>query len=303
MFSEYIIKTAPRVLTQVDRDKHSKNYGDCDRNHWHLKIRDFSSAILQQTGLSMALLYQVEFPGNVFCGNAMVKEWAEATVHYWKSIQLRDVSFNEYYPNEHGFPPTAFSLYAMCEVYRRLEMKDIQVEKAFRKTAKYLVNHIEEQAYNQELASITALYTAYLILKEEWILTGLNKKLERILQLQSEEGWFPEYGGADIGYLSVSLDMLAEYYSLSHDERVVEPLNRMVDFLQYFVHPDGTVGGEYASRNTIYFLPGGLQVMSDLGNQSAEAMIQVLYGNTQKQFYFLDAVDDRYLSHYLLHSF
>lgn len=303
MFSEYIIKTAPRVLTQVDRDKHSKNYGDCDRNHWHLKIRDFSSAILQQTGLSMALLYQVEFPGNVFCGNAMVKEWAEATVHYWKSIQLRDGSFNEYYPNEHGFPPTAFSLYAMCEVYRRLEMKDIQVEKAFRKTAKYLVNHIEEQAYNQELASITALYTAYLILKEEWILTGLNKKLERILQLQSEEGWFPEYGGADIGYLSVSLDMLAEYYSLSHDERVVEPLNRIVDFLQYFVHPDGTVGGEYASRNTIYFLPGGLQVMSDLGNQSAEAMIQVLYGNTQKQFYFLDAVDDRYLSHYLLHSF
>ena len=157
MFSEYIIKTAPRVLTQVDRDKHSNNYGDCDRNHWHLKIRDFSSAILQQTGLSMALLYQVEFPGNVFYGNAMVKEWAEATVHYWKSIQLRDGSFNEYYPNEHGFPPTAFSLYAMCEVYRRLEMKDIQVEKAFRKTAKYLVNHIEEQAYNQELASITAL--------------------------------------------------------------------------------------------------------------------------------------------------
>ena len=51
-------------------------------------------------------------------------------------------------------------------------------------------------------------------MKEEWILTGLNKKLERILQLQSEEGWFPEYGGADIGYLSVSLDMLAEYYHL-----------------------------------------------------------------------------------------
>lgn len=303
MFSEYILKNIPKVLTQVDRDKHSKNYGDCDRNHWHLKIRDFSSAILQQTGLSMALMYQVDFPGNTFYGNDMVKEWAESTVYYWMSIQLRDGSFNEYYPHEHGFPPTAFSLYAMCEVYRRLEMEDTAVLKAFGKTAKYLVEHIEEKAYNQELASITALYAAYLILKEEWILNGLNKKLERILQLQSEEGWFPEYGGADIGYLSVSLDMLAEYYCLSHDDRVIEPLNRIVDFLKYFVHPDATVGGEYASRNTIYFLPSGLQTMSDMGNMSAEAMIRILYGNTEKDLYFLDAVDDRYFSHYLLHSF
>lgn len=303
MFAEYILKIVPKVLTQVDRDRHSKNYGDCDRNHWHLKIRDFSSAILQQTGLSMALLYQVDFPGNIFYGNDMVKEWAEGTVYYWKSIQLKDGSFNEYYPNEHGFPPTAFSLYAMCEVYRRLGMHDAGVLKAFRKTAKYLVEHIEGQAYNQELASITALYAAYMILGEDWILAGLNKKLDRVLQLQSREGWFPEYGGADIGYLSVSLDMLAEYYSLSHDDKVLEPLNRIVEFLKYFVHPDATVGGEYASRNTIYFLPGGLQTMSNLGNSSAEAMLRVLYGNTEKAFYFLDAVDDRYFSHYLLHSF
>lgn len=303
MFSEYILKIAPRVMTQVDRDRHSKNYGDCDRNHWHLKIRDFSSAILQQTGLSMALLYQVDFPGNIFYGNDMVKEWAQSTVYYWMSIQLRDGSFNEYYPHEHGFPPTAFSLYAMCEVYRRLEMEDAGILHAFRKTAGYLTTHIEPKAYNQELASITALYAAYMVLKEEWILAGLNKKLDRILQLQSKEGWFPEYGGADIGYLSVSLDMLAEYYFLSHDDKVIEPLNRIVEFLKYFVHPDGTVGGEYASRNTIYFLPGGLQTMSCLGNSSAEAMIWVLYGNTGKVFYFLDAVDDRYFSHYLLHSF
>ena len=303
MFSKYILKTVPKVLTQVDRDKHSKNYGDCDRNHWHLKTRDFSSAILQQTGLSMALLYQVDFPGNIFYGNGMVKEWAESTVYYWKSIQLRDGSFNEYYPHQHGFPPTAFSFYTMCEVYRRLGMQDTEVLKAFRKTAKYLVENIEERACNQELASITALYSAYMILEEEWILTGLNRKLDRILRLQSEEGWFPEYGGADIGYSSVALDMLAEYYFLSHDDRVLEPLNRIVEFLKYFVHPDGTVGGEYASRNTIYFLPGGLQIMSNLGNASAEAMIRVLYGNTEKALYFMDAVDDRYFSHYILHSF
>lgn len=303
MYTEYILKTAPKVLSQVDRDRHSKNYGDCDRNHWHLKVRDFSSAILQQTGLTIALLYTVDFPGNVFYGKEEVKEWAEGTVHYWKSIQLRDGSFNEYYPNEHGFPPTAFSLYAMCEVYKRLGMKDAGIAAAFRKTAKYLTTHIEEKAYNQELASITALYSAYTVLEEEWILDGLHRKLDRILKLQSAEGWFSEYGGADIGYLSVSLDMLAEYYWMSRDEKVLEPLHRVVDFLQYFVHPDTSVGGEYASRNTVYFLPNGLQVMSLLGNEAAEAMRQLLYADSTKAFYFLDAVDDRYWSHYLLHSF
>ena len=303
MYSEYVLKMVPKVLTQVDRDKHSKNYGDCDRNHWHLKTRDFSSAILQQTGLTIALLYAIDFPGNVFYRKDVMREWAIGTVYYWKKIQLKDGSFNEYYPNEHGFPPTAFSLYAMCEVYRRLEMKDDMILNAFRKTSKYLVNHVEEKAYNQELASITALYSAYTLLHEDWILQGLNKKLERILELQSSEGWFPEYGGADIGYLSVSLDMLAEYYWMSKDERVLEPLNRVIDFLKFFVHPDATTGGEYASRNTIYFLPNGLQVMNNLGNKTATAMMQVLYNYSRDNFYFLDAVDDRYYSHYLLHSF
>ena len=303
MYSEYVLKMAPKVLTQVDRDKHSKNFGDCDRNHWHLKIRDFSSAILQQTGLTLALLYTVDFPGNRFYQKEVVREWAVGTVYYWKSIQLKDGSFNEYYPHEHGFPPTAFSLYAMCEVYKCLNMQDESILQAFTKTARYLSTHIEEKAYNQELASITALYSAYTVLKEGWILDAVDKKLERILKLQSKEGWFSEYGGADIGYLSVSLDMLAEYYWMSRDAKVLEPLNRVVDFLKYFVHPDGSVGGEYASRNTVYFLPNGLQVMSNLGNQDAEAMLQFLYRDSKQDFYFLDAVDDRYFSHYLLHSF
>ncbi len=303
MYTEYILKMTPKVLTQVDRDKHSKNFGDCDRNHWHLKIRDFSSAILQQTGLTLALLFTVDFPGNRFYQKEVVREWAVGTVYYWKAIQLKDGSFNEYYPHEHGFPPTAFSLYAMCEVYKRLNMQEESILQAFTKTARYLSAHIEEKAYNQELASITALYSAYTVLRENWIIDAVDKKLERILKLQSKEGWFPEYGGADIGYLSVSLDMLAEYYWMSHDEKVLEPLNRVIDFLKYFVHPDCSVGGEYASRNTVYFLPNGLQVMSNLGNQDAEAMLQFLYGDSQQDFYFLDAVDDRYFSHYLLHSF
>lgn len=303
MYIDFILKHAPVVLTQIDRDEHSKTYGSCDRNHWHLNIRDFTSAILQQSGLALALLYNLDFEGNIYFQNENMKAWAEATVYYWCKIQLGDGSFNEYYPWEHGFPPTAFSLYSTCETYKRLHMQDPQVEEKIRKTARYLGRHIEKNAFNQEIASITGMYSAYTILNEEWILDALKQKLERVLRLQDEEGWFPEYGGADIGYLSVAFDMLAEYYWMSRDEQVLEPLERVMTFLKYFVHPDGTIGGEYGSRNTTYFLPNGLEVMSELGNADAEAMLQTLYSGVERSNFFLDSVDDRYMSHYLLHSF
>lgn len=303
IYATYINKTVPSVLSQVDRDRHSKTYGSCDRNFWHLKTRDFSSAILQQTGLALLLLYELDFEGNLCYKHPNVLDWSQATVHFWQKIQLKDGSFNEYYPNEHGFPPTAFSLYSVCEIYKRTNMNNAATLNAMKKTGRYLVNHIEKQAYNQELASITALYSLYTICGEEWIREGAEKKLIRILALQSPEGWFSEYGGADIGYLSVSLDMLAEYYWMSKDERVVEPLNRMISFLKYFVHPDGTIGGEYGSRNTTYFLPNGLEVMAQLGNADAAAIRDYIYEKADQNYFFLDGVDDRYCSHYLLHSF
>lgn len=303
IYTDFILKNIPRVLTQIDRDEHSQTYGSCDRNHWHLKIRDFTSAILQQTGLSLAIVYKYDFNGNIYFKNESIKKWAKATVYYWAKIQLKDGSFNEYYPWEHGFPPTAFSLYAACEIYKLLEMKDDYLENKFIKTCKYLNTHIEEKAFNQEIASITAMYNAYTILNEKWILEGVNRKLNRILAMQNTEGWFPEYGGADIGYLSVSFDMLAEYYWLSKNESVIKPLNKILNFIQYFIHIDGTVGGEYGSRNTTYFLPNGLQVLSTLGNAKAETIIKKLYSKSKEYNFFMDSVDDRYFSHYVLHSF
>ena len=303
IYSRIIVKMLPKVLSQVDRDKNSKTYGCCDRNHWHLKTRDFSSAILQQIGLALAEVYLYDFEGNIFYHNEQVKEWAIATVYYWEKIQLKDGSFNEYYPNEHGFPPTAFSLLSACEVYKKLGMNDIKLEKAFEKTARYLASHLEKKAYNQEMASITALYSYYQICKEEWVLNAVENKLKIFLSMQSEEGWFPEYGGADIGYLSVCFDMLAEYYWLSKDERVLEPLNRLTEFIQYFIHSDGTIGGEYASRNTIYFLPNGPEVMSQLGNGIGASIKNHLYADSDRNYFFLDSVDDRYCSHYVLNSF
>ncbi|MHB8806855.1 MAG: hypothetical protein ACYC59_04670 [Anaerolineaceae bacterium] len=302
-YASFIQINLPRVLTQIDRDPDSPTYGCCDRNYWHYKIRDFSSAILQQSGLVLAKLYQVDFPGNPLFQNQQAVDIATATLDFWKKIQLADGSFNEYYPHEHGFPPTAFSFYSACEIYRVLGLEDPSYLKAFAKTAKYLASHIELQASNQEMASITALYSYLLINNDQEIKTAIERKLQHILATQSAEGWFPEYGGADFGYQSVCLDMLAEYYHLSHDERVLEPMERIAAFLKWFIQPDGTIGGEYGARNTTYFLPFGLELLASRGNADAIIMRSILFKNCDQPDYFQHAIDDRYFTHYVLHSF
>ena len=59
-------KFIPRLLTQFERDPDSSIHGSFDRDFWHYKMRDFSSAILQQGMVSLDSLYQSQFEGNFF---------------------------------------------------------------------------------------------------------------------------------------------------------------------------------------------------------------------------------------------
>ncbi len=303
LYVPYILRNMPRILSQVNRDPDMRSFGSCDRNYWHLKIRDFSSAILQQTCLTLALVWKVPFSGNPYYQNANVYEWALAALRYMNVIQLWDGSFNEYYPNEHAFPPTAFDLFAGCRTYRILGIDDERIRTMLGRSAKWLCAHDETKACNQQIASVAGLYEYYRITKEEEILESVHRKIRLLADLYCSEGWFPEQGGADIGYSSVALDMLTEYYEASRDESVRPMILGMVDFLSHFIHPDGTAGGEYGSRNTIYFLPAGLEACRrmDLNAGTAQAMAQMLYGNDGGAF--MDSVDERYLSHYVMHSY
>jgi hypothetical protein len=130
----------------------------------------------------------------------------------------------------------------------------------------------------------------------------VKTKLVQVLGLQSKEGWFPEYGGADLGYLSVSFDFLAEYFYLSRDDTVIKPLEKILKFISHFCHPDRTFGGEYGSRNTIYLMPNGIETMISLEYPLASAVKNFIF-NGEAHKNFLNSIDDRYFSHYILHSF
>lgn len=302
-YEDFILRHVPRILSQIDRNKYSINYGSCDRNYWHLKTRDFSSAILQQTSLTLAILYKNKFDKNIYYNKKIIKELSIASLHYLKKIQLKDGSFNEYYPFEHSFPATSFTLFSSCKTYKILNMNDLNVLQMLKKSAYYLSKKTESLALNQEAASITGLFLYYDLTKDNYIYKCANKKLEKFLSLQNKEGWFNEYDGADIGYLTVTLDMLMELYDLTKNKLVLDSANKIVDFIQYFIHPDGSIGGEYGSRNTMYFLPFGFASISNKGNNLAYSVLNKVLEKSNENNYFLNSIDDRYLAHYIMHSF
>ncbi|MGI9499277.1 MAG: hypothetical protein ACR2P3_04520, partial [Geminicoccaceae bacterium] len=76
------------------------------------------------------------------------------------------------------------------------------------------------------------------------------------------EGWLNEYGGPDPGYQSHGMFYLAEIERRTGDEALLACLKKASDFIVWFAHPDGTLGGEYASRGTKFCYPAAFEMLA-----------------------------------------
>lgn len=309
IFFEDIIKFIPRILSLLDSNPYSPTYGCFDRNYWHYKTQiDFPSATYQYGTLILALLYTNQFPGNIYFENADILEYTKSGMLFWSKIQNRDGSFNEWYPNEHSYVASAFTTYAITESFLILkdkiefsEKEKNMLTKAIDKSASYLLRNTDELALNHIAGAIIALYNVYLINGNERIREIVEKNIKIILKNQNSEGWFNEYGGVDIGYLSVSIDFLAKYYQKTNDPVVKKILNDALEFLVYFVCPDGTIGGEYGSRNTKYIFLHGLKILAsefDTAWFILKQLFKDLQYNTLSNILY--SSDDRYLVFFFL---
>ena len=299
-YAKSVLRYAPRLLGQVDRRPLSPTFGCADRQFWHYKVTDFPCAMLQETALSMAGLYALDFPGNSYYRNPLLRSWVEAAVAYWARIQHRDGSFDEFYPHEHSFSATAFTLYAIMEACRLLGWRDEGVLKAARRAIDFLHSYGRPGAVNQEAAGLAGIYAYWLLSGDESVLPMGRRLADRILDAATAEGWLPEYQGADVGYGSVSLAYLTDYWRWSGDARFEPLLRQMAVFLSHFVHPDGSVGGEYGSRSTAFLLPYGFEVWSETVSEAA-GVVRKLFSSANSSVN--DVIDDRYLAHFILPSY
>jgi hypothetical protein len=88
-----------------------------------------------------------------------------------------------------------------------------------------------------------------------------EQRLAQVLSWQNPEGWFQEYEGCDLGYHTLTISCLARIYEFNPNNRLKDAIAKAVILASYFIHPDGSYGGEYNSRNTYNFFPHGFELV------------------------------------------
>jgi len=298
LYAQVGLTQIPHILGMLDRNPLSPTYGCFDRSYWHYKTSGFPSGMYQEFVLPLALLYRYRFPGGeLYRGRSRIQELIVAGINYARRSCRKDGSCDDYFPYERALGAAAFSLYATTESYLLLGLRDPDMVDFFCRRAFWLMDYQESgQLANHHALSVLALYNVYRITLDSRYRSGARRRLEQLLQWQTEEGWFPEYEGCDPGYLTATIDFLAKYYKESQDLAVLEPLEHAVRFASQFMHPDGSYGGAYGSRNTSLFFPHGFELMAgSLPEACQVADLYLIRGIQEDRRVHLD--DDRLCGH------
>jgi hypothetical protein len=305
-FRAYVQAQARRVLTQMDRDPHSPSYGCFDRAWWHYKTADFASGVLQQGAELVEALRAgvIEIEG--VPERDAWEAWTVAAVNALSRQAGRSGALDEYYPHEDSYPAAAFGLWTAVRLLRRWQdgcprLLEKVEWKGLRRALERLGRRCEVEAANQYAAGVAALALAAGIEPLREAARFVEAHAGRLLALQHPEGWFPEYGGPDTGYLTVTLDALTDYLDATGDRRAAAAIERAVRFLAQLVGPDGTLPWTLNSRNTNYVLPYGL-VRAARRNGTAAWLVATLFQGIDRPSHWIWSADDRYHCHYLYAS-
>lgn len=261
LFAQNALAQIPKILTLLDRNAHSPTYGCFDRNYWHYKIIDFPSGMSQEFVWPLALAWSLDRPDNPFYNQPVLREWVEAGILYAARAAHADGSCDDYFPFEKAAGAAAFSLLACMESYRAMVFDNVEMREFFARRADWLANHHE----SGKLSNHAALIVLCLEIAGQLLNTGRwdalkQNRLATVLSWQNQEGWFQEYEGADPGYHTLTIGLLAQLYELTAKPELFTALEKAVRFASEFVHPDGSFGGEYTSRNTYNFFPHGFEI-------------------------------------------
>lgn len=254
---------AQRALGEQDAGSHSITAGCFDRRYWAWKLVDFPEATFQRLVLPLAVLYTD--PLSRFHRQPEVLSAVRAGLVYAARIQHGNGAFDQAFPWEQSYGATAFLLYPLLEAARLVDEhlsgdERAQVEQTARRAANFLCEHEERHGViaNHLAGAALALVVAADRFHDPRFEARASELIERVLRSQSAEGWFPEYGGADPGYLTLCVDYLGDLAERRPSPRLEAALDRAVGFLQWFAHPDGTFGGLYGSRRTSLVYLAGL---------------------------------------------
>jgi len=259
IYRNVLKKNISRLLALYNLDPGALTYGYGDRLYWGWKISDFPNGTMQGGvhALSIALKLRL------IKDDQFILKTIDAVINAISRIRARNGSMVEAYPGENSFCVTALVAFDVLSAIRHLEdcLSKTQIQN-YLEILSPLIGFIKRNKevhaiISNHLAAAAAACLLWTKLTGEKLNRG-QEILDIIYKHQSKEGWYREYEGADPGYQTLCTYYLFCIYEITKDERLLRSLEKSASFLKYFIHPDGTIGGLYGSRNTEVYYPAGI---------------------------------------------
>jgi hypothetical protein len=268
-YLELALPAARRLLGAMDREPDSDTYGSLDREHWAWKFRDFPRTMVQNGVYPLALMWHTPFENNPYYQNPRVLEWICGAMRFLLDRQHANGAVDAFAPNDQDPGGTIFAVHNMAEAFRLLtDVLDPGLRNdardGIRRGCDFVFTRAETHAFvsNHWALAALAYHDAFELLGDDRYRRRAEENLDLILQNQASEGWYLEYEGPDPGYESLGIFHLAMLWRRTGSKRLLDSLARSIEFYGHCVHPDGSVGGLYGSRNTSLYFPGGFEILS-----------------------------------------
>ncbi|MEM5471121.1 hypothetical protein WNZ14_05230 [Hoeflea sp. AS60] len=258
----------PRILALADRDPLSLTRGIGDRRFWAWKLTDFVNGTLQGPVNGLSSLVAMDAFGPAV-DPARIQALVNSMLAATPRLMRADGSFEEALPYEQSYCVTALVVYDhLCAVERLETMQAghaIAQSSALAPAVRFLITRDETHGFiSNHLATAAAALLRWDRLHGDAKARAKAEQLiDRILDRQSPEGWFDEYGGADPGYQTLCMTHLADAAEILNSPRLWDALDRGASFLANFAHPDGSFGGIYGSRATRIYYPAAMELLRD----------------------------------------
>lgn len=269
-YKQIILQNLPRLFSLYNLDSHSTTYGFGDRLFWGWKISDFVNGTHQGGVHTLSIALKLSIIDNYEFALSII----DAAIQAIKKIRASNGSLVEAYPGESSFCVTALVAFDVLSAVDLIEdhLPDIKKEEyldIIRPLIHFITIHEEKHAViSNHLAAAAAAITVWKKLTGDDS-TRDSQLLEHIFNHQSPEGWFEEYEGADPGYQTLCTYFMFCIWSITRNEELLRNLTKSAGFLKYCIHPDGTIGGLYGSRNTEVYYPGGIVGLAPFSEEFA----------------------------------
>jgi hypothetical protein len=267
---KFVVENIWRALNFQDRDLNSPSYGSFHYSYWRDKTSEFADARFQEIAASAILIAKdyekYKHYKDIPPKSELIKSFSSGLLNY-STIQYSEGCFDEWYKGERGIAATEFTsiAFGLAYIFAKDQMSEIDRNilcSTLKNSGEWLSGKIDIPKANHQAAIAAALSIISEVTGEKRFKIDADIAFNNLVNRQTDEKWFPEIGGFDLGYCSVLLDYSMLYMHFSKNNKHAEKIAALYEFLDENILPNNTIRNDVGSCLNPYLSRLGLLLHS-----------------------------------------